>query len=274
MKYFFSIVFFTIFFNCEKSENVFSVKGSVQSKNTDNNMITVSHDTIKGLMPPMIMPFTVRDTNDISMINIGDSVHFRFVWDDEKPYATNFKIIGKGTVLENDEFFADEYSEKLFNQKIDDVTLLNLDSNKVSLSHSDGKFRFISFIFSRCPMPNMCPAIMMKNSVLASNFSEVEFIVVSFDYKYDIPSRLFQVYGSLIENLQNLKVWSSVGCIDDVYKLTRQSGGNFWGVEKGKIGHTMSSVLIGKERNVLGTFKGEDWTIDEAKNVINLYLKK
>ena len=52
------------------------------------------------------------------MINIGDSVHFQFVWDDEKPYATNFKIIGKGTVLENDEFFADEYSEKLFNQKI------------------------------------------------------------------------------------------------------------------------------------------------------------
>ena len=46
------------------------------------------------------------------------------------------------------------------------------------------------------------------------------------------------------------------------------------GVEKEKIGHTMSSVLIGKERSVLGTFKGEDWTIDEAKNVINLYLNK
>ncbi len=274
MKLLLLLFVFVITFSCEKTKDIFFVKGSVQSMSFGKNEIIIAHDTIRGLMPPMIMPFSVLDTNDILGIDVGDSVHFQLVWDDKKPYATNFKIVGEGIVVENDEFFVDEYSEKLFNQKLDDVILLDLDSNVTTLSESDGKIRFISFIFSRCPMPNMCPAIMMKNNALASNFSEIEFIVVSFDYKYDTPSRLFQVYGSVTEQVQNLKVWSSVGHIDDVYKLIRQSGGNFWGVEKEKIGHTISSVLIGKEREVLGIFKGEDWTVAEVSNVIKLYLKK
>ncbi len=159
MKHLFLLFVIIITFNCEKTKDIFFVRGSVQSKSFEKNEIIIAHDTIKGLMPPMIMPFSVRDTNDISKIDIGDSVHFQLVWDDKKPYATNFKIIGEGIVVENDQFFVDEYSEKLFNQKLDDVTLLDLDSNVITLSESDGKIRFISFIFSRCPMPNMCHTI-------------------------------------------------------------------------------------------------------------------
>ena len=40
-------------------------------------------------------------------------------------------------------------------------------------------------------MPNMCPAIVMKNRYLVQQFSNsrsIDFIMVSFDYKYDTPS--------------------------------------------------------------------------------------
>ena len=75
--------------------------------------------------------------------------------------------MGKGILpVEDDSFFDDEYSVKKIGQTLDNVTLLDLDSSLIQLSDSDGKYRFISFIFTRCPMPNMCPAVVIKNNII------------------------------------------------------------------------------------------------------------
>ena len=86
-------------------------------------------------------------------------------------YAKNFRIVGKGTLPEDDDgFFDDEYSMKRIGQLLDNVTLLDLDSSRVQLSDSDGKYRFLSYIFTRCPMPNMCPAVVIKNDYFVKLF--------------------------------------------------------------------------------------------------------
>tara|TARA_Y100000590_G_scaffold468038_1_gene649121 strand:- start:193 stop:1014 length:822 start_codon:yes stop_codon:yes gene_type:complete len=273
MKYLIIYCIYIFFISCKNSNNIYSVKGSIQSIEHGVNKITIAHDTIPELMPPMIMPFSVRERNELLNLHVGDSVHFQLIWDEIQPYATHFEVISKGRILENDDFFSNEHSEKNFGEIIDDVTLLDMDNKEVKLSYSDGKYRFISFIFSRCPMPNMCPAVMMKNRILAASFSEIEFIAVSFDYKYDSPAVLKQTYGPAIESYDNWKIWSSLGRIDDIYRLIRQSGGNFWGVENNKIGHTLSSVLIGPNREVLGVWKGEEWDVNQAKNAIQLYIE-
>ena len=273
MKYFSALVISIFFICCEKNKDIFFVKGSVQSIELKSNKITIAHDTIPDLMPPMVMPFSVLDQKEIRNVEVGDSVHFQLVWNDVKPYANDFKVIGKGNILESDDFFEDEFSEKSIGNIIDDVTFTDINNKTVSLSDTDGKYRFISFIFTRCPMPNMCPAIIIKNRVLAESFKEIEFILVSFDYNYDSPSVLQQTYGSVIEDYHNWQIWSSVGRIDDIYSLVRQSGGNFWGVENNKIGHTLSSVLIGPEREVLAKWKGEEWKVNQAKTAIQLYIK-
>ena len=38
----------------------------------------------------------IKEFNDIK---IGDSVHFTFIWDEDGPYAKNFKIVGRGIFL-------------------------------------------------------------------------------------------------------------------------------------------------------------------------------
>ena len=68
-----------------------------------------------------------------------DSVHFEFVWDESKPFARHFNIVGIGNIPEEDSFFDDEFSEVKIGHIIDDVTLLDLDSAEVQLSDSDGK---------------------------------------------------------------------------------------------------------------------------------------
>ena len=259
--------------SCESNSHIYQVVGTVYSVDLNTQKAVIAHDTIPNLMMPMVMPFFIKDEKDLKKIQIGDSVHFELVWKDTKPYSQNYKIVGKGFVPQDDEFFSDEFSEKNMGSILDDASLLNLDSSKISLSQLDGSYRFISYVFSRCPMPNLCPAIVLKNAALVNQFPDINFIMVSFDYKYDTPTVLKKSYGSSVNNYENWDAWSSTGNIEDVYRLVRQSGGNFWGIEQEKIGHTLSSILIGKSREVLGIWKGEDWRVTEVSNALKLLIK-
>jgi protein SCO1/2 len=255
------------------------VKGTIFEIKPDSMMIVIAHDTIPDLMYPMVMPFDLKDLKEIEGLSIGDSVHFEFVWGNTSTWARRFKIVGKGNlpIDEEDDFFEDEdYSERDKGDIIDDVTLLDLDSSLVRLSDSDGKYRFLSFIFTRCPMPNMCPAVVIKNDYLAKAYkdrNDIEFVMVSFDYKHDTPTVLKDFYGPTIDRFDNWKVWSSTGHIEDVYRLAKQSGCNFWGIEENKIGHTLRSILIGPNREVLGNWLGDNWKAGNVKTAIELLMK-
>jgi protein SCO1/2 len=280
MKIFSIVILSFITFNCGSPGEVFPVKGTVHRVLPDSMEITIAHDTIQNLMMPMVMPFKVQDLKQVDGLSIGDSVHFEFVLWDTFAFARNFKVVGKGKlpdVQEDDFFEKEEYSSREIGEILDDVSLLTFDSTDVRLSESDGKYRFISFIFTRCPMPNMCPAVVIKNNYLAESFSDhenIDFIMVSFDYIYDTPSVLKKFYGSTILGHNNWQVWSSIGRIDDVYRLVRQSGGDFWGIEEGSIGHTLSSVLIGPDRVVLGLWQGDKWQSGQVKKAIDLLMEK
>ena len=277
MKYIQILILSFLALNCGSNEKIYPVKGTIYEVKLDSLIITIAHDTIPDLMMPMVMPFNLKNSKDVVGLSIGDSVHFDFIWADTVTFAKNFRIVGKGTLPEEDDgFFDNEYSMKRIGQLLDNVTLLDLDSLRVQLSDSDGKYRFLSYIFTRCPMPNMCPAVVIKNDYFVKLFKDrenIEFIMVSFDYIYDTPSVLKEFYGSTVMGHNNWQVWSSIGRIDDVYRLVKQSGGDFWGIEEGRIGHSLSSVLIGPDRVLLGSWPGDDWKAGDVKNAIELLMK-
>ena len=125
-------------------------------------------------------------------------------------------------------------------------------------------------------MPTMCPAVIVKNEVLAKAFrsiDEIELIMVSFDHRYDTPEILRSAYGDILDGYENWSIWSSIGRIDDIYTLTRQVGCDFWGVENNNIGHKLRSVLIDPELRLLADWKGDEWIAEdvekELKNLIS-----
>ena len=263
--------------NCSNEDLRYKVRGTVYGINYKSKKVRIAHDTIPGLMMPMEMDFDITDFSDMEKITIGDSVHFDFIWNDIKPFAENFKKVGKGIIIDKEDSFFDdeEFSEKEIGEYLDDVSLINLDNIVVSLSELENQYYFISFIFTRCPMPNMCPSVVLKNKALINSFSklgDIDFLLISFDYIYDTPKVLKEYYGSTISNFKNLKVFSSYGRIEDIYKLAKQSGCEFWGIEEGKIGHTMQSILINKNRKILGKWPGENWEVKLVENSIKYLI--
>ena len=276
MKKLLLTIILLIILDCS-GEKTYPVRGTIIEVRKETNDFLIHHDEISGFMMAMTMPFKLADSLDINRYGVGDSLKFRLEMKEEKAFANNFQLLGKGTLPETDNIWDDEYTPLDIGEIFDDATFLDLDSQNVSLSDNDSIFRFISYIFTRCPMPNMCPAVVIKNNYLAESFSDhenIDFIMVSFDYIYDTPSVLKDFYGSTILGHNNWKVWSSIGRIDDVYRLVRQSGGDFWGIEEGSIGHTLSSVLIGPDRVDLGLWQGDKWQSGQVKKAIDLLMQK
>ena len=264
-----------ILFGCSREKN-YPVRGTIIEVRKETNEFLIQHDEIPRFMMAMTMPFKLTDSLDISRFRVGDSLKFRLEITEEKAFASNFQLLGKGTLPELDNIWDDEYTPLDIGEIFDDATFLDLDSQNVSLSDNDSKFRFISYIFTRCPMPNMCPAVVAKNRYLAETFSEtdeIEFILISFDYIFDTPSAMKSIYNSHVKSNPNMKFYSSFGHLNDIIMLAGQSFVSFWGVDENDIGHTLRSVIIDPERRLMKVYEGTEWSPEAAERDIRNLLK-
>ena len=258
------------------SKKSYTIRGTILEVRKESNEFLIHHDEIPGFMMAMTMPFKLADSLDINRFRVGDSLKFHLEMEGNKAYAIDFQLLGKGTLPKTDDMWDDEYPPLEIGQIFTNVTFLDLDSNDVSLSDSDGKFRLISYIFTRCPMPNMCPAVVTKNQYLAQVFKadpNMEFVLVSFDYTFDTPTVLKNYYGGILESNPNLIVLSSTGHLNDIFSLAGQSYVSFWGVDENDIGHTLRSVLIDPERRLMKVFEGTDWRPEAVERDIRNILK-
>tara|TARA_Y100001968_G_scaffold47596_1_gene37862 strand:+ start:99 stop:983 length:885 start_codon:yes stop_codon:yes gene_type:complete len=275
-----------ILYSCAQQESkpiVYPFKGIIIDIFYEDQKMMIKHDEVPGFMMEMTMMFNIDPSIDMNDYAIGDSLNFNFyILEKEnspaKTWANQMQIVGHRNLKEEeiiDDFF-DEDGVLQIGDKLSSATFLNLNGEEVELSYENGKFKFISFIFSRCPMPNFCPAVILKNQYLVNQFKEnsnIEFIVISFDYRYDTPNVLKRAYGNIFENYSNIDFLSSYGYKENIIKITTEAGLGFSGIDEGDartINHTLKSLLVDPEGLLISSYSGDDWVPKEVeKNIIN-----
>ncbi len=277
------ILFAIISTSCSSFEKKeFNVVGVVIDKFPERNELSIHHDEIPDFMMAMTMNFKLAKHLNTSVFEIGDSVHFKLFIEENNIYSDYFQIIDNVEIKPNEEedWFADdeEYSPIRIGDKFTDVTFTNYDNKNISFSDFNDKFMFITFIFTRCPIPNMCPALIYKQKYIADKFEEsnrLKVLTISFDYLYDTPEVLKQKFETLKSKNDNWMFLSSYNHMNDLYLLTKQSSFAFWGVEKNDIGHNMRTILIGPDMKFLKYYDGNEWSVkdayDDIKNFMKLY---
>ena len=273
MKIFITLLFI-LSIGCSKKSYV--VRGTILEVRRDSKEFLIHHDEIPGFMMSMTMPFSLQDSSDITRFSIGDSVRFQLMMGKDQAVASNFQLQGKGIIPNSNNDWNDKYTPLEIGEIVDNATFLDLDSNTVSLAEADGKFRFISYIFTRCPMQNMCPAVVAKNQYLAERFAatdKIQFILISFDYIYDTPSVMKSIYHSSEKSYPNMTFYSSFNHLNDLFMLAGQSLVSFWGVDENDIGHTLRSIIIDPERRLMKAYDGTDWHPEATERDIRNLLK-
>ena len=289
------IIFITLLFtlililflnnNQTKKITIYPFKGIIIDNYFEDFKMMVKHDEVPGFMMEMTMMFNIDSSIKMNNFTKGDSIHFNFYVSKQKDlpaktWANELTIMGQRGLLEEeefDDFFTDNETINI-GERLSDATFLDLDYNEVKLNQFNGKLKFISFIFSRCPMPNFCPAVIWKNQYLIHNIenNNIEFIIISFDHKYDNPTVLKNAYGDIFSEYDNMHILSSYGLEEELMRITTEAGLGFSGINDGDprdINHTLKSLLIDPNGILIHSYSGDDWKPKEVEETIKSRLK-
>ena len=256
-----------------QDSTVYRGTGMLMDGDAGRKELTIRHQAIGGYMPAMTMPFPVRDWDALpGDLYTGDSVAFELVVLPEAVYIRSLEILQPNPLAPR---FTPGGQALQPGETFPDGAFTDLYGRPFRLASSAPALRFISFIFTRCPMPTMCPLVDQKHASLAKVFAKrnVEsdrllFISLSFDYVYDTPAVLRDHYGRRTSPGGNWTVLSAVGHEKDLRAAAVAAGVEFWGIEEGAISHTMNSVLIDGQGKVVQVFFGSDWDLQSAQDVI------
>ena len=273
------LLFFIVLLPSCKINPKYAVTGVILEKNNSDRIMLIDHDEILGFMDPMIMPFKLHKSVAMDNFSISDSVKFDLVMLDGWHYSLNFKTLGKRKVHDKkNDFLNDDneiYSKKNIGELFSNVSFIKTNNKIYNLYENNKDYTIISYIFSRCPMPEMCPEIISKNIYLANTFKDynnIEFLLLSFDYIFDTPEILLDQYEEIEKNYNNINLLSSTNHYNDLILLTTQSDITFSGVEENNIGHTMRTIILDKNKKLIKSYSGFDWKPGDLKIFLLNYI--
>ena len=253
------------------SEQVFQVKGLVRSVEADGLTVHIAHEEIPGFMPAMEMPFTVSDPALLRGLNPGDAVSFELLVTKDDSWITR---IAKSSstpalqALDNSALTPDHRVQA--GETVPDFGLVDQNGTPFRLSQYRGKTVVLTFIYTRCPLPNFCPLMSKNFASLQERFAKaklsdkVQLVSVSFDPEFDTPAVLRR-YADLYPHDGNNWVFATgttnqVNAVTEMFGLIRESA-------NGLINHDLRTALIGPDGKLVHLWRSNVWTPYEVQRM-------
>jgi protein SCO1/2 len=251
-------------------EKRYPIQAEVISSNPERQMITVKHGDIPGLMPAMTMSYMVADPKQIEKLGAGDKITADLVVSDSKGRLENIVLVSK-----SDGKPSPGSSQRLpeKGEAVPDFTFVNQDGKPVHIKDYQGKTLLVTFIYTRCPLPDYCPR-MNENfrqiqSILRENpdsLKKAAFLSVSFDPEHDTPGVLkhyASIYNRGVAQATPADWQFAVPTAKDLPEIAY-----FFGLvyqpDKAQIVHSLSTTLIGPTGKIENYYSDNKWTPAEV----------
>lgn len=252
----------------------YKLRGKVVTTNSSTEEVTVNHEAIVGFMEAMTMAYKVKDANILSELHPGDVITADLEVS-EGPSGdlvlNHIVVVGQG---KPDYRPTATYHVPAPGDQVPDFKLKNQDGKPIALDQFRGKQLLITFIYTRCPVPNFCPRVTRQfaeiNRTLASQpslYNKTHLLCVSFDPKNDTPARLraYAVTYMGGDDKSTFAHWDFA--VPD--KTTLDKMAQFFDVgltaeADSTITHTLSTTLIGPDGKVVRFYPGNEWTVDQV----------
>ena len=263
----------------------YKLTGVVREIDKESGQVMIRHDEIPGYMKAMTMPFDLKGKEVLGDLFVGDEVEGVLVVkaDDielndvvitrpAEPSALNFGPNG----LE----IKSKPATLLPGEEVPDFKVILQDGTPAKLSDYRGKLVVLTFIYTRCPLPNFCPLMDRKFGELAARLQplpkadQVRLLSVSFDPEHDTPAVLASHAKS---RGAKMPLWTyAVASHEELGKFGPKLGLMYGPTEK-EIMHNLSTAVIGPDGKLIrldyGTAGGA-WTADDMMGTIYKFTSK
>ena len=244
------------------------VDGIVVAIDPASKSILVSHRPIGKYMPAMAMPFRVEDARQLQGLHPGVRVEFELVVNKDSSFARNIrKFAGPDTPLT-------QPKEQLQpGAALSDFHLTDEQNHAVTLSGLHGKVLVIDFIYTRCPLPDVCPRLSANFAAIQRHFKDrpgkdLALLTITVDPDYDTPAILAEYarrWGA------DPTRWSFL--TGDVAKTAAELGELYW-MDEGSIGHNTMTSIITRDGHLAAMVDGSAWRVDQLIELVSHQLEQ
>jgi protein SCO1/2 len=174
----------------------YQLKGQILDVKPDTNEVLVRHEDIPGFMPAMTMPYKVQDGALLAGKTPGDLITATLVVGETEAHLSRIDKTGHAPV---DNAGAPPLTASQMLQPGDtvpDTALVDESNSARPLSSYKGHRVALTFMYTRCPLPDFCPLMDRNFAAVQSEIrktpalSDVRLVSVSFDPANDTPAVL------------------------------------------------------------------------------------
>lgn len=252
----------------------YAMKGRVLEIDPAGDTATIEHETVPNFMPAMTMPFHFRSKSLLAGVQPGDAVAFRFVVTKADSWVDRLeRIDAAGLELPSAKAAAPEprtrggTADRLREgDRMPGFKLIDQDGQLLGPDRLAGAPYLLTFIFTRCPVPQYCPRLMHHFAELQRRLPEsavpgTRLLSLSFDTAFDQPPVL-KAYAEA-QGAQPQTWIFATGNKPTLENLTKAFAVRVQ-PENGTISHGLCTVLVGADGIIRALWRGNGWTPDEV----------
>jgi protein SCO1 len=251
-------------------ERQFPLTGVVVSVDAQKKVLVVRHNEIAGYMPSMTMDFPVS-AGDAATAKAGEriratlivdrsgSARLEGIWPDDKVSLDSIEAGAR--MLRQDTFSKGGSAYREVGDQVPQFVLYDQDGRIVDSARFRGSQVMLNFIYSRCPIANMCPlstSKMMETQKLArqAGVARINFVSITLDPAYDTPGVLRQYADERGIDTSNFSFLTGPeAAIRDLltqFGVIAEFRGNI-------LDHTLATLLIDEKGRVVWRADGSQW---------------
>ncbi|HJQ69581.1 MAG TPA: copper-binding protein [Blastocatellia bacterium] len=247
----------------------YELKGKVEHVDKRGSAVTIAHEEIKGYMPAMTMPFKLKDESIYDELAPGDKVTATLVIAGNRSWLED--VIRSRAIPDAAGAPPTASAGPAEGTSVPDFTLTNQDGRPIRMSKYRGKAILLTFIYTRCPLPDYCPLMTERFAELenrlktdAALYGRTRLLSITVDPEYDKPAVL-RSYGQGA-GAGSFDHWEfATGSAEEVKKVATWFGLEYW-PDKDQIIHSLRTAVIAPDRKLAKLYHGSDWKTDDLMN--------
>ena len=238
--------------------------------------VTISHDAFRGFMDAMVMPFDLRGSARNVKVSAGDRVKLRLSVKGGRSWVDRLEVLSATPVDAGLQQSPAVPQLVPVGASIPDFDLIDQNGGGLSLESLKGKVVAVTFIYTRCPLPDYCPRMVENFRAIRSRFEprmnrDLVLLTISFDPKYDTP-QMMSAYARA--NRAGGPGWFFLtGDAAKIERVCNAFGIQYW-AEEGMITHSLQTAVIDREGRLAATVEGKDFTPQQLGDLVGAVLDR
>ncbi len=236
--------------------NAYIVEGTVVEVASPTEVV-VDHEAIDGLMGAMVMSFEAKDPSVFAELEPGDRITARLMVEDHHYYLVKVRETGKAPVPKAAAGPAPIKPGNPFPA----TTVAAADGTPIALGQGQDRPTLVTFLYTSCPRPEMCPATVMRLQGLQSQLQagQARLVAVTIEPDTDTPEVLSQFA-------------SNAGADPDLWQFARVEGDTLTALamhaalnvmdDGGEILHGTRYLVLGADGTLIERYDDNNWPTD------------